>query len=64
MRVMLGFVGGVVVAVLTSGQIGRGFALFLDMVEFGPRLEDFGVWYGISVAMFVWLLLLGVAGSW
>ncbi len=61
MRVVLGFVCGVAVGVLTSGQVGRGFVSFLDMVESRPD-DDFGVWYGMSVMMFVWLLLLGGAG--
>ncbi len=58
---MLGFLGGVVVGVLTSGQMGYGFFLFLNMVEFGPE-DDFGVWRWMSVLMFVWPLLLGAAG--
>ena len=61
MRVVLGFLGGLAVGVLTSGQMGYGFFLFLNMVEFGPE-DDFGVRRWMSVLMFAWPLLLGVAG--
>ena len=57
----MGFWEGVVVGVLTWGQVGYGFLLFLNIVEFRPE-GDFGEWRWMSVLMFVWLLLLGAAG--